>query len=82
MAVSRQTVDIPSLKELKIMLDVALSNINQWKVSLSMSGRLEGDDISDPCPCKASYVSVAFFMYENKNKDTMGSPNNFQVQLF
>lgn len=26
----------------------------------------------DPCLCKPSYVSMAFFVYKNRSKDTMG----------
>lgn len=69
MAVSRETVDALSLEEFKIMLDVALSNLIQWK--MSVAGRLDWNDLLDPCWCKPFNVSIASFVYENRSKDTM-----------
>jgi len=36
---SREAVDAPSLKVFKTRLDVALSNLIWWKVSLPVAGR-------------------------------------------
>ena len=41
----RLAVDAPSLEVSKARLDRALSNLIQWKVSLTMAGGLEPDDL-------------------------------------
>jgi len=41
----REVVDALSLKGFKAMLDEALSNLVQWKVSLPVAGGLELDDL-------------------------------------
>ena len=41
----REVGDAPSLEVLKVMLDGALSNLIQWKMSLPMAGGLQLDDL-------------------------------------
>jgi len=41
----REVVDAPSLAVFKARLDGALSNLVQWKVSLSKAAGLELDDL-------------------------------------
>ena len=40
-----ESVDIPSFKVFKVMLDRALSNLIQWKMFLPKAGGLKLDDL-------------------------------------
>jgi len=41
----REAVDAPSLEVFKVRLDGVLRNLVKWKVSLSVAGGLELDDL-------------------------------------
>jgi len=41
----KEVVDAPSLEVFQARLDVALSNLVQWKLSLPMAGELELNDL-------------------------------------
>jgi len=51
-------VAAPSLAVLKARLDGALSTLVWWKMSLSMAGGLEPDDLSGPFQPKPFYDRV------------------------
>jgi len=54
----REEVATASLAVLKARLDVALSNLVWWKMSLPMAGGLEQDGLEGPFQPKSFYDSV------------------------
>jgi len=57
----REVVDAPSLGVLKARLDVALSNLVWWKMSLPLEGRLELGDLHGPKAFHDSVITESFF---------------------